>query len=340
MPKIKAFKHSNSLPRPKQQQLNDFITTNNINLKKNAKQVGDYQQALQAEGKQGLLIIFQALDAAGKDSTIRKVFKYCDPAGFNVASFKTPSKLEAAHDFMWRCYQQFPAKGQLTVFNRSYYEETLVVKVHPEFLKGQGIDQQPDKDFWQQRYDYINQVEAHLVASGTQVVKFFLDVSQATQHSRFIRRYATPEKQWKFNVGDLKESLLWDKYQKAFNTMLKKTSTKAAPWYVIPADDKPNMRAVVAEIIKQYMKGMKIQYPSMAEFDEDDLKLIDDLVKNQWRKVQLPTRRLFQEASEYKTINRHSSQAPGQAGAINGKGCIDINKSTRCGSDKRYFQLQ
>lgn len=280
MPKIKAFKHSSSLPRPNQQQLNEFITSNSINLKSNAKQIGDFQQALNAESKQGVLVIFQALDAAGKDSTIRNVFKYCDPAGLNVASFKAPSKFEAAHDFMWRCYHEFPAKGQLTVFNRSYYEETLVVKVHPEFLKGQGIEQKPDKAFWQQRYDYINQVEANLVASGTQVFKFFLDVSQNTQHSRFISRYATPEKQWKFNTGDLKESLLWDDYQKAFSTLLKKTSTKTAPWYVIPADDKPNMRALVAEIVMQKMKSMNCQYPSIPTFNTDDLELIDNLIKN------------------------------------------------------------
>ena len=280
MPKIKAFKHSNTLPRPSQQQANEFISTNGINLKSNAKQIGDYQTALSAESKQGLLIIFQALDAAGKDSTIKNVFKYCDPAGFNVASFKSPTKLEASHDFMWRCYQQFPAKGQLTVFNRSYYEETLVVKVHPQFLKGQGIDIKPNKAFWQQRFDYINQVEAHLVASGTKVIKFFLDVSQTTQHSRFISRYATPEKQWKFNIGDLKESLLWDAYQKAFTTMLNKTSTTAAPWHVIPADDKDNMRALVSEIVMQQMKKMNCQYPTIPQFDADDLKLIDTMVSN------------------------------------------------------------
>lgn len=280
MPKIKAFKHSNSIDKPDQQKINEFIATNGINLKKNAKQIGKLQAALKAESKQGVLIIFQALDAAGKDSTIRNVFKFCDPAGFNVASFKAPSKIEASHDFMWRCYKEFPAKGQLTVFNRSYYEETLVVKVHPEFLKGQGIDAAPDKAFWQQRYDFINQVEAHMVASGTQVIKFFLDVSQTTQHSRFISRYATPEKQWKFNIGDLKESLLWDKYQKAFNMMLKKTSTKVAPWYIIPADDKPGMRALVAEIVMQNLKGMNCQFPSIPTFDTDDLKLIDDMVKN------------------------------------------------------------
>lgn len=280
MPKVKTFKFQISKPRPTQSQLNEFVTTNGLSLKKSSKQLAEYHAALNAEGKQAVLVIFQALDAAGKDSTIRNVFRYCDPAAFNVASFKSPSKLEAAHDFMWRCYDKFPAKGQMTIFNRSYYEETLIVKVHPEFLKGQGIVQKPNKAFWQQRYDYINQVEAHLVASGTQVIKFFLDVSQNTQHSRFIRRYSTPEKQWKFNVGDLKESLHWDKYQKAFDTLLKKTSTKAAPWYVIPADDKPNMRAIVAETVKQHLKGMNCQYPAMESFDAEDLKLIDDLVSN------------------------------------------------------------
>ncbi len=280
MPKVKAFKYQASKGRPTQQSLNDFVTTNQLSLKKSSKQLAQYHAALNAEGKQAVLIIFQALDAAGKDSTIRNVFRYCDPAAFNVASFKAPTKSEAAHDFMWRCYDKFPAKGQLTVFNRSYYEETLIVKVHPEFLKGQGIDQKPNKAFWQQRYDYINQVEAHLVASGTQVIKFFLDVSQATQHSRFISRYSTPEKQWKFNVGDLKESLLWVQYQKAFKSLLKKTSTKIAPWYVIPADDKPNMRALVSEIVKQRLKGMNCSYPAIPEFDADDLILIDDMIKN------------------------------------------------------------
>ncbi len=280
MPKTKVFKYQHKNPRPNQEQITEVVNNNQISLKKNIKQIGELQAALTAESKQAVLVIFQALDAAGKDSTIRNVFKACDPAGFNVASFKAPSKLEAAHDFMWRCYQQFPKKGQLTVFNRSYYEETLVVKVHPEFLKSQGVTSKPNKAFWQQRYDFINQVEAHLVASGTQVIKFFLDVSQSTQHSRFIRRYATPEKQWKFNVGDLKESLLWDQYQKAFDTMLKKTSTQTAPWYVIPADDKPNMRTVVSEVIKQRLAGMNCQYPSIPAFDADDLLLIDDLVKN------------------------------------------------------------
>lgn len=279
MAKNKIFKYTPGQPRPNQSQLNEFITTNGLKLKSQAKQLADHQRTIKAEGKQALLVIFQALDAAGKDSTIRNVFKYCDPAGLDVAAFKAPSKLEAAHDFMWRCYKKFPAKGQLQVFNRSYYEETLVVKVHPEFLKFQGFSKPPTQTFWQQRYNYINQTEAHLVASGTQVLKFFLDVSQPTQHQRFIDRYATPEKQWKFNVGDLKESMLWEQYQAAFDTLLEKTSTKAAPWYVIPADDKPNMRTAVAQIIKQKLKSMKPQYPGMPSFAADDLALIDQLVK-------------------------------------------------------------
>lgn len=279
MSKFKSFIYNNN-NRPSDQHITDVIRTNTLKLKKSAKQLAKHHAALKAEGKQAVLVIFQALDAAGKDSTIRNVFKYCDPAGFNVASFKAPSKLEAAHDFMWRCYKEFPAKGHMTVFNRSYYEETLVVKVHPEFLKGQGIEQKPNKAFWQQRFEYINQTEAHLTASGTQVIKFFLDVSQEEQHRRFIRRYATPDKQWKFNTGDLKESQFWNQYQKAFDTMLQQTSSKAAPWYVIPADDKPNMRILVADIIKSRLKKMNCQYPTIPEFDADDLKLIDELVSN------------------------------------------------------------
>lgn len=278
MPKTKAFQFKTRQKRPTQQQLHEFVSSHALNLKKSSKQLAQYHAALNAEGKQAVLIIFQALDAAGKDSTIRNVFKHCDPAGFNVTSFKSPTKLEAKHDFMWRCYQAFPQKGQMTVFNRSYYEETLIVKVHPEFLKAQGIDNKPNKAFWQQRYDYINQVEAHLVASGTQVIKFFLDVSQEEQHRRFIRRYSTPEKQWKFNVGDLKESLQWDKYQKAFDTLLKKTSTAVAPWHVIPANNKPEMRIAVAETVKNHLKQMNCQYPTMPSFDDDDLQLIDNLV--------------------------------------------------------------
>ncbi len=256
----------------------DYISTHQIKLKPEAKSLAAGLEAINAEAKQAVLVVFQALDAAGKDSTIRNVFRYCDPGHMNVAAFKAPSKREAAHDFMWRCYQEFPAKGQLSVFNRSYYEETLVVRVHPEFLKGQGIVQKPNKTFWNKRFNFIKQTETHLVNSGTKVIKFFLDVSQDVQHQRFIRRYSTPEKQWKFNTRDLQESLRWDDYQKAFNKMLKKTSTRIAPWHIIPANDKPAMRAMVSAIIQAEMSSMKPSYPGMPAFDENELKLIDQLV--------------------------------------------------------------
>ena len=151
----------------------DYLQTHQIELKPQAKKLATTLEALNAGGKQAVLVIFQALDAAGKDSTIRNVFRYCDPGYTHVASFKAPSKREAAHDFMWRCYQHFPAKGQLQVFNRSYYEETLVVRVHPEFLKAQGIEQKPNKMFWKKRFDFIRQTENHLLNSGTKVIKFF-----------------------------------------------------------------------------------------------------------------------------------------------------------------------
>jgi len=256
----------------------DFLQTHQIELKPQAKKLATTLEALNAGGKQAVLVIFQALDAAGKDSTIRNVFRYCDPGYTHVASFKAPSKLEVAHDFMWRCYQHFPAKGQLQVFNRSYYEETLVVRVHPEFLKAQGIEQKPNKTFWKKRFDFIRQTENHLLNSGTKVIKFFLDVSQEEQHKRFIRRYSNPDKQWKFSIGDLKESQQWAKYQKAFSKMLKKTSTARAPWHIIPANDKPAMRAIVAAIIQAELESMKPKYPVMPAYHADELKLIEQLV--------------------------------------------------------------
>ena len=266
--------------RPTPEHLMEYLQYHTSSLKQKTSDIGDFQRALQAEGKQSLLVIFQAMDAAGKDSTIRKVFNACDPAGYGVVSFKAPSKKERAHDFMWRCYAHFPERGFLRIFNRSYYEETLIVRVHPEFLKAQGIDKKPTQKFWDRRFKYINQVERHLKRNGTHVIKFFLDVTQPQQHYRFISRYATPEKQWKFNVGDLKESQHWDAYQQAFDDMLFHTSTKHAPWYVIPADDKPMMRNAVAAIIQQHLAAMKPQYPSLPTYDAEDLKLIDDLMSS------------------------------------------------------------
>lgn len=275
-----TFKHQNNQDRPTQKQLDQCIKDHDISLKKQGKKIANYQEALQAEGKQALLVIFQAMDAAGKDSTIRNVFFDCDPGGINVAAFKAPSKNELAHDFMWRCYQQFPKKGQITIFNRSHYEETLVVRVHPEYLAGQGIDPERAKEqaFWQQRFDYINQTEQHLTQNGTTVLKFMLNVSQEEQHNRFRSRYQEEEKRWKFSIGDLKESQLWTEYQSAFDDMLDATSTKHAPWYVIPADDKPNMRRMVAAITAQHLKDMNPQFPPAEQIKEKDHALVNQIL--------------------------------------------------------------
>ena len=278
---FETFKHQKDQPRPTQKQLDDFIKAHDISLKKQSKKIAEYQEILQAEAKQSLLVIFQAMDAAGKDSTIRNVFNECDPGGLTVAAFKAPSKNELAHDFMWRCYQQFPKRGQITLFNRSYYEEALVVRVHPEYLSGQGIDpaRAQDNEFWQQRFDYINQTEQHLVNNNTQVIKFMLDVSQEEQHDRFRSRYEEEEKRWKFSVGDLKESQHWNTYQKAFDEVLNHTSTNQAPWYVIPANDKPNMRRIVAAITASHLKGMKPKFPDAERIKEKDKAMVENLLK-------------------------------------------------------------
>lgn len=274
-----SLKYIPEYERPSHENLLDFLN-NSDSLKKAVTDIANQQKALSAESKQSLLIIFQAMDAAGKDSTIRRVFAECDPGFLQAVSFKAPSAEERSHDFMWRCYSHFPAKGNICIFNRSYYEETLVVRVHPKFLKAQGIDKKPTQKFWDKRFKFINQVEKHLSKNGTKVLKFFLDVSQTEQHYRFIRRYSMPEKQWKFNTGDLKESNNWQSYQNAFNDLLEKTSTKYAPWYVIPADNKPLMRRAVASIIQKNMFDMKPQYPSLEQFDKEELILIDEMMSN------------------------------------------------------------
>lgn len=275
---LDIFKSTTSKPRPKQQDIIDRYTGQNVSLKKLQKKLAKLQEKIQAQGKHAVLIIFQAMDAAGKDSTIRNVFRQCDIAGIDNVSFKQPSKEESAHDFIWRCHKHTPKKGGITLFNRSYYEEVLVVKVHPEWLSSQGVETPVKKSFWNKRYESINSFEKHLQDSGTTVIKFMLDVSQTEQHNRLKRRYATPSKQWKFSTGDIKESKLWNKYQSAFNDLLTKTSTKNVPWHVIPADDKGLMRLLVTEILINEFKKLKPQFPSMENFDEKDLILIDELM--------------------------------------------------------------
>ncbi|MCF6288483.1 MAG: polyphosphate kinase 2 family protein [Proteobacteria bacterium] len=275
---LNNFKSCETKLRPRQRDIVNRYAGSEVKLKTLQKKLAKLQEAIQAEGKHAVLIIFQAMDAAGKDSTIRNVFRLCDIAGIDSVAFKQPSKEETAHDFIWRCHKKTPKKGNITIFNRSYYEEVLVVKVHPEWLASQGVTTPVKKSFWNDRYTSINNFEKHLCDSGTTVIKFMLDVSQQEQHKRLIRRYSTPDKQWKFSTGDIKESKLWEKYQAAFDLMLANTSSKTSPWHVIPADDKDLMRLLVTEILIKELMSLKPKFPKMQSFDDSDLKLIDELV--------------------------------------------------------------
>lgn len=235
----------------------------------------DLQQMLYAHDRYSVLLVFQAMDAAGKDSTIRSVLRGVDPAGFQVFSFKKPSDRELDHDFLWRTAQRLPERGRIGVFNRSYYEEVLIVKVHPEYLNYQKLPRLPVdmNSFWQDRYQSIIDHERHLALNGTLVIKFWLNVSREEQRQRFLRRLDRPEKNWKFSAGDVRERQFWDSYMDAYESALAATSRPWAPWYAIPADDKPFMRATVARTIVDNMKNLGIHYPTVdakekARFDE------------------------------------------------------------------------
>lgn len=241
-------------------------------LKQEAKRLDALQQRLYAADRHSVLCVFQAIDAAGKDSTIRNVFGRLNPAGFQVHSFKAPSKEELDHDFLWRTASRLPERGRIGVFNRSYYEETLVVKVHPEFLGSQRLDAVVDDAFWQQRFESIRSHEQHLVANGTVVLKFWLNVSKAEQKRRFLSRLEVPEKHWKFSSNDLIERGFWDDYLLAYEQCIRHTSTDFAPWYVIPADDKPAMRYHVAKIVRQTLENIDPQYPQLETDDIEKLQ--------------------------------------------------------------------
>ena len=224
------------------------------------------QDVLYASDRYALLLVFQAMDAAGKDGAIKHVMSGVNPQGCQVSSFKQPSSEELEHDFLWRTTLKLPERGRIGVFNRSHYEEVLVVRVHQEYLAAQRLPEEPRPDsrkFWNQRLRSIRDYEAHLSRNGTVIVKFFLHVSKAVQRERFLERIDHPEKNWKFNQGDVQERQHWAEYMRAYEQALSATSTRDAPWYVIPADDKKNARLIMSAVINATLEGLDLSYPKL-----------------------------------------------------------------------------
>ncbi|MEA5529619.1 polyphosphate kinase 2 family protein [Dolichospermum sp. UHCC 0684] len=241
-------------------------------LKVGILQLAKYQDILYAQNTYSLLIIFQAMDAAGKDSTIKHVMSGVNPQGCQVFSFKSPSEEELDHDYLWRSMKSLPERGRIGIFNRSYYEELLIVRVHPEILKKQQLPNFPqDNHIWKQRFEEINNFEKYLFNNGVIVLKFFLNVSKSVQKRRFLERIESPEKNWKLSVSDVRERAFWDDYMDAYEQVFNHTSTEFAPWYIVPADRKWFTRLVVADIICQKLQELNLQYPQMSEEHKQQL---------------------------------------------------------------------
>ena len=235
-------------------------------LEDGVAQLAEAQELLWASDTAALLIVFQAMDAAGKDSTIEHVMSGVNPQGVRVVSFKSPSSEELDHPFLWRISAAAPARGEIGIFNRSHYEEVVALRVHPEWLDRQRLPPGPrDESFWQSRYDDINAFEQHLARNGTRIVKFFLHVSKAEQKRRFLARLDRPEKEWKFNAADVAERGRWDEYMAAYEAAITATSTSWAPWFVVPADHKPVTRAMVAAILVDTIESMDLRWPTVSE---------------------------------------------------------------------------
>jgi PPK2 family polyphosphate:nucleotide phosphotransferase len=221
------------------------------------------QELLYATDRYAILLIFQAMDAAGKDGAIKHVMSGVNPQGCQVFSFKHPSALELQHDFLWRTTRDLPERGRIGIFNRSYYEEVLIVRVHPEILAGEGLPDAPRhaKTVWHDRYRSIKTLERHLHANGTRIVKFYLHLSAEEQRKRFLARIDDPEKNWKFSMADIEERKFWKAYMTAYGDCLGATSTRDAPWYVVPADDKQNARLIVSKIVLDTLEALDMAYP-------------------------------------------------------------------------------
>ena len=246
-------------------------------LKARIEELAEAQERLYADDRHALLIVFQARDAAGKDSTIEHVMSGINPQGCQVVSFKAPTKHELDHNYLWRCCIALPERGRIGIFNRSYYEEVLVVRVNPELLEYQRLpDYCMSDNIWQERYEDINAFERHLHRNGTTILKFFLNVSKEEQKQRFLDRINEPDKNWKFSFGDLDVRKSWDAYSEAYEEMIRHTSTSWAPWYVIPADHKPVMRALVSHVITRTVLDLGLEFPSLSA---DELARLDDARK-------------------------------------------------------------
>jgi len=235
-------------------------------LAKDIERMSEMQDIFYAADSYSLLIIFQAMDAAGKDGAIKHVMSGLNPQGCQVASFKSPNPTELDHDYLWRCNIRLPERGRIGIFNRSYYEEVLVVRVHPEFLKAQKLPEALVTDkIWKRRFEEINNYEKFLTQNGTKIIKFFLNVSKDEQKRRFMERIENPTKNWKLSPSDVGERAYWDDYQAAYEDMLNQTSTENAPWYVIPADQKWYSRVVISQIIVDAMESLNLKYPVLNE---------------------------------------------------------------------------
>jgi PPK2 family polyphosphate:nucleotide phosphotransferase len=242
-------------------------------LKAGCDRLNELQGMLYAQDRHALLLIFQAMDAAGKDGVIKHVMEGVDPQGCQVYSFKAPSEEELDHDFLWRTNRALPERGRIGVFNRSYYEEVLIVRVHPNILKRQKLPERSlTEDIWSQRFESINALELHLARNGTVVRKFFLNVSREEQRRRFLSRLDEPEKNWKFSLADVDERRQWDRYMEAYEDMIRHTSTEHAPWYVVPADHKWFTRLVVADAISDTLESLDLRYPTIDEAKREELE--------------------------------------------------------------------
>ena len=249
-------------------------------IEEHVRELSSLQNLLYASSRHSLLLIFQAMDAAGKDSAIKHVMSGVNPQGCQVYSFKHPSMKELEHDFLWRTTLCLPERGKIGIFNRSYYEEVLIVRVHPEILQSEGVPHELDgqSKIWTDRYRSMVDLENHLHRNGTRIIKFFLHLSKTGQKRRFLKRIDNPEKNWKFSLADIEERKFWDDYMRAYEDCLRSTSTDRSPWYVVPADDKENAHIIISQIILDTLKGLKMRYPKTSPRRKKELHHIRRLL--------------------------------------------------------------